>query len=324
MQRYGLQRKRTQQTTRPEWVRGNRGRNRSTIDRSKASKRTKFAKARLDTEIARCLRRRAREDGKRQIREELQLDWLERELRNVSSHRRDRSLTYLSAIAMPEEIDSVLAEAMWMDDLQFDWNSTFDAIRDEDDAEDEEYQRTYQRRRPSFDYLGDDFDDHGAYDTWGDYDPDPEPSSEAWRDLWVAGRAHDPEGRDYEDARWGNYDEDTLYDEIEEYEDRHVWSLLDRPIVDVTLNSPNVERDLERHRAGERYFRHHKRTVQKGPLVVGSAMCRQRIAFVDGSLSFARAEAFRAHLKECNGCREGLVESMQLVTRLQLMSRKAS
>lgn len=133
----------------------------------------------------------------------------------------------------------------------FDWNWEGSSYQDyQDDENDFCY-------RPAGDY------DAGDYDVdlnsgW-DPDPDPEPIEAAWRDLWVDGHAHDPEGRDLPDPMYdhGYYDTYDCIDEIEN-------PLLEREdlVLPATIEAVE-ERALERHRAGERYFRQTGRAVLK-------------------------------------------------------------
>jgi hypothetical protein len=106
------------------------------------------------------------------------------------------------------------------------------------------------------DYEVDRSHDWSCWDS--DPDPDPEPIDAAWRDLWVAGYTHDADGRDLPDPMYDRYDDDDdyLYDLQN--------PLLERrdPVVSATIEAV-VERDIERHRAGERYFKQTGRTVWK-------------------------------------------------------------
>lgn len=47
-----------------------------------------------------------------------------------------------------------------------------------------------------------------------------------------------------------------------------------------------------------------------------SAACLDRVPFVDGELEPAEADEFRAHLAECDECREHVVEDVQLTAQL--------
>ena len=124
----------------------------------------------------------------------------------------------------------------------------------------------YQDDEDDFCYLhAVDYECDGGTADWNsawDPDPDPEPTEAAWRDLWVDGRAHDPEGRDSSDPvcdRWyGSYCD--TYDYLIDLKN----PLLERenPVLPATIEAAE-ERDLERHRAGERYFKQTGRTVLK-------------------------------------------------------------
>lgn len=100
-----------------------------------------------------------------------------------------------------------------------------------------------------------------SYDYAADWDadrsdPNPEPSEAAWRDLWVEGRAHDHEDRDYD--RW--YDSD--YDDYDTYDFENPLLEREDPVLPATIEVVE-ERAIERHRAGERYFKQTGRTVLK-------------------------------------------------------------
>jgi hypothetical protein len=131
----------------------------------------------------------------------------------------------------------------------FDWNWEGSSYQDQDDEDD-------------FCYLhAGDYDSRDYMSDWDEgSDPDPEPIEAAWRDLWVNGHAHDPEGRDLPDPmydRWydGYYD---TYDYLADLDN----PLLERedPALPATAEAA-AERNIERHRAGERYFRQTGRTV---------------------------------------------------------------
>ena len=47
-----------------------------------------------------------------------------------------------------------------------------------------------------------------------------------------------------------------------------------------------------------------------------SQRCTDLIRFADGELDPERAEVFRSHLRTCAACRTGLMEAIQLETRL--------
>jgi anti-sigma factor RsiW len=51
--------------------------------------------------------------------------------------------------------------------------------------------------------------------------------------------------------------------------------------------------------------------------------CDDLVAFADGELSDAQADAFRGHLSECKACRDNLVSEMQLGSRLSAASNGA-
>ena len=138
------------------------------------------------------------------------------------------------------------------DAFDWDWEGSF--YQDQDDEEDD------------FCYLHAGDYDAGAYDfnLNSGWDPDPEPVDAAWRDLWVEGRAHDSEGRDQPDSmydRWYDSYYDT-YDYLAELEN----PLLERedPALPATIEAVE-ERAIERHRAGERYFKQTGRTVEAAP-----------------------------------------------------------
>jgi hypothetical protein len=146
---------------------------------------------------------------------------------------------------------------------------------DFDDWDDWEYDSSYwddssyqdgdygerDRYRDDSSYQDDAYGERNRYQhDWGEFDrswdPDPTPLDAAWRDLWVDGHAHDPEGRDLlegpEHYHW--YEDDDYYD-------------IDNPLLesrDPTLTTTAdtlEERNGERRRAGNRYFKQTGRSV---------------------------------------------------------------
>jgi len=108
----------------------------------------------------------------------------------------------------------------------------------------------------------------GDYESTWDWDAedlsaDPEPTEAAWRDLWVDGRVYDAEGRDTADPsadRWFDRSDDYDYDYLEEICNPLVAREEDpTPIVSIEAVD---ERNSERHRAGERYFKQTGRTAR--------------------------------------------------------------
>lgn len=93
---------------------------------------------------------------------------------------------------------------------------------------------------------------------------EPDPSSERWRDMWVDGLVHDQQGQDVVSEYFGDPD----YSWEDEEADLHFWyaereeerqaELFNNVASDAVHN-----RNMERHKAGERYFRANKRTVLK-------------------------------------------------------------
>ena len=130
------------------------------------------------------------------------------------------------------------------DAFDWDWEESFYQDDEEDD----------------FCYLH--AGDYDARDYASDWDDkgDPEPIEAAWRDLWVDGHAHDPEGRDLPDPmhdRWyGDYCD--AYDCLVDLKNPLLES--EDPALFVTIEAVE-ERNIERHRAGERYFKQTGRTV---------------------------------------------------------------
>lgn len=126
----------------------------------------------------------------------------------------------------------------------------------------------------------DDWDDeyryghrYNSYDDWDDDDyryrhhyDDVLPTDRSWIDLWVAGHVHDDnEDREstywMDDSDWDDWDwcsRPTWQDDADAYFERFAEdnrsSLLDTLV---------IERNRERHRAGERYFRQNHRTILK-------------------------------------------------------------
>ncbi len=122
-----------------------------------------------------------------------------------------------------------------------------------------------------FDCYDPDFEDTGSYydpachrrydelEIGWDLNPDPQPFEAEWRDRWVAGEVSDPQGLDDGERYYmfaSDFDDDELEDEWLNYLEP------ERESAPVT-NPPTIQRNLERHRAGERYFRTYKRTVFK-------------------------------------------------------------
>ena len=132
----------------------------------------------------------------------------------------------------------------------FDWQWEESSYQDYQDDEDG--------------YLHDvrDYDSRDYASDWdaGGSDPDPEPIEAAWRALWVAGRAHDPEGRDLPDPLYDRWYHDT-YDYLDEIENPLLLESED-PALPATIEAVQ-ERNIERRRAGERYFKQTGRTVLK-------------------------------------------------------------
>lgn len=103
-------------------------------------------------------------------------------------------------------------------------------------------------------YESHDVDDpHDDYDHWiDDYEDAPSPFARSWVELWVDGIVSDAQGRDAPEP-WEPFDWD--YDELAE---------LDNPLLEhEEPASPTVDlgREAERRRAGERYYRAHRRTT---------------------------------------------------------------
>lgn len=123
----------------------------------------------------------------------------------------------------------------------------------------------YQDDEDDFCYLHAGDYDAGDYDFdlnsgWAP-DSDPEPIDVAWRDLWVDGHANDPEGRDHPDSTYDRWCDDYYtYDYFVDLEN----PLLERedPAPPATIEAIE-ERNIERHRAGERYYKQTGRTVLK-------------------------------------------------------------
>lgn len=113
-----------------------------------------------------------------------------------------------------------------------------------------------------------DWDSYILSDDCKDYNEEPQPVEAKWRDMWVAGVVHDNEGRDLDTYRHNSWYED-MYGEEDEYD---YWEAVQRrfeeqealKVQDISLDVAR-DRDMERHRAGERYFRQNKRTVLKPP-----------------------------------------------------------
>ena len=52
--------------------------------------------------------------------------------------------------------------------------------------------------------------------------------------------------------------------------------------------------------------------------------CADLIAFADGELAPDRANAFRDHLRICAGCRDGLIDALQISTQISTLPMTAS
>lgn len=146
----------------------------------------------------------------------------------------------------PFSVDSFVADPYEYtpDTFDWDWDCDEDAFR--------------------YLHVSRDYDDYDARDSdWDDRsDPDPEPIEAAWRDLWVDGRVYDPEGRDVPD--------DPMHDRHDYYDTYDYLAELENPLLlereDLALPAPieaAAERAIERHRAGERYFKQTGRTSQR-------------------------------------------------------------
>jgi hypothetical protein len=119
-------------------------------------------------------------------------------------------------------------------------------------------------------WFDDGYDSHddGYDDSYSDHDrwesDDPMPTDAAWRDLWVAGHVTDEDFCEYDRYQYNRdeYEYNDAYDH--NYLDDLVNPLIDReePATSATVDLVH-ERNLERYKAGERYFKQHKRTTLK-------------------------------------------------------------
>lgn len=100
--------------------------------------------------------------------------------------------------------------------------------------------------------------DQHLYDAWYDEAPDspPEPGDCAWRDLWVAGVVQAPEALNWHDWHADHYNRDhyEACDDFDHDEDGLPDWQTPLPATDLTIEASS-ERNLEKLRAGERYFR---------------------------------------------------------------------
>jgi len=242
---------------RPKECRGNRGRRRT-------SKRSKWSSTPVDTAIRRSLRKAVRQQGQKEIREELGLRQLERDFDKVMQlPRRWRSKMerVYAPILSPEEIDCVVCDALYtMED--YDDGYIMDLIQSERDDDDD-----------SCYSISDNDCDRGRWpfdDMWAA----PSVQDPEWRDLWVAGHVdHDDGGAAEREAPYYAYSGEYC-DFCHEYNefcecysvDNDIWEALrsrSRFIGDYKIHA-DVERNQERLRAGERYFKQHRRTAHKG------------------------------------------------------------
>jgi hypothetical protein len=119
---------------------------------------------------------------------------------------------------------------------------------DDDWYEDRDrYEYEDRDRYESRDYT----DDHSWDDGGND---DPKPQDAAWIQLWVDGKVHTPDLYEFED-----FNCDDWYDTKDE--ERAFFEAV-TPIPDVhPTEDPAYWRAVERHHAGERFFRQHGRVV---------------------------------------------------------------
>lgn len=123
----------------------------------------------------------------------------------------------------------------------------------------------------------DDFNDvEGQYRDWYNQDcevPDVEllTTDATWRDAWVRGLVHDPEGRDGSGDQWwsiNHYNETTVWDEIDDYfcEEDSFWELYSWHTV-CNLPASRLRADLDRNEEQLRKMRRFKtegrHTLQK-------------------------------------------------------------
>lgn len=138
----------------------------------------------------------------------------------------------------------------------YDWDWEESPYQYQDDEDDFCYLHT-----GDYDARDYDFDLNSGWDS----NPDPAPSEAAWRDLWVDGHAHDPEGRDQPDSIYNYWYDDYCYCDLDYYDD------LENPLLEREDPAPPAtiealeERAIERRRAGERYFKQTGRTVGVAP-----------------------------------------------------------
>lgn len=247
--------------TRPWHIRGNRGRNRtSAVSWSHDHRSSKFvAPAKSEATSNRGMSKRARQRARKEIHEELHYRWLESQLSHYPTILRG-SYAYLKEIATDSELFSAIGDAMLErelhDDTQMDDDYTWEDIREaeQEASDDEKWWRDVCG-------LG-----RALYDLHK-----VDPSSSEWRDLWVAGAvsSDDLVERDYADCRWDYEDDMDHYDECED-----AWEAIRAyernkygPDVDPAVRADS-ERNVERLRAGERYYRQHRRTtIKEGSLV---------------------------------------------------------
>jgi hypothetical protein len=298
VQKYGLRRTlyggvMAWSARKPSWVRGNRGRNRATrpsingrqvVTAWRCSENNPGRRA-----ISRALSKRARRRAKEELEHELDALHTDAEVRRVAGQgwRQWARAKHLHRYADHTVFAEMYDECQFEEDLlmleiaddQYDYFLKYDG----DDYDYMHEDRFYDSRDDWEPVRGDYSDSIPMTDRYREW---PEPTSREWLTLWLVGLRHDDvylRGYDWHDDHWYEYEGpepgdadwmeddwdmeealstspygDTRFDWVGAYETEQQIqdSLRDRHYGD-------SQRNRERLRSGERYYRQHKRTVDK-------------------------------------------------------------
>lgn len=279
MRRYGSTRGRmygglmAYEDCRPKDCRGNRGRNRSSAFPYFGGRwaRNKHFSSPIDTAIGRSLRKAARQQGQKEIAEELGLWQLERDFARYLArpHAWKESTSRLfDSVISEQEMERAQVDAMYEKQC---YDDMMELIWDERDADDE---RNPPLGRAGYAGIGRDaydWSDNGEEDWDIDWDMDTiDPMEPQWVPLWVDGQVHDPKGRDFDSYGFEQIRESYCGDCAEYWEhcdcDTLAVMFAPRLPMDSAIHSDD-DRNNERLRAGERYFKQRGRTVHKAGVV---------------------------------------------------------